>query len=213
MKENKMKGESIFKQIFGDKRIVGLAGSKNVGKTNNLVSAIVDLRERGIKTKIYAYGLDQPTFKFLNKYGVDKVTNLNQLINKRNAILILDEFQDLHLNDPKYRKKLGNFSNFVYHKKRNIKVIFCSPDPKEFNSVIGSIIERWLIKSIRVDQCINGSQLKKAIEDHGDQNEKVFDNIIIEPNEAVLINDEKGITIDFPYIKEADQKQDLLELV
>ena len=89
-----------LKEIFGEERIVGLAGDKNSGKTNNLVRLIVDYREQRKDVLIYAYGMPKEVMKFLKKYNVKEISSLKQMIKKRNCILILDEMQKLRLIRP-----------------------------------------------------------------------------------------------------------------
>ncbi len=52
--------------IFKGSRIVGLAGNKNTGKTNNLAQMIKEYREEGyLETEIYVYGLPVDVIKAL----------------------------------------------------------------------------------------------------------------------------------------------------
>ena len=193
-----------FKEIFGDIRIVGLAGEKNTGKTNNLVYLIKEFIEKDKgKTPIYVYGMPQEVMKYLKTLGVREISEIQHLVDKKDCILIIDEFQKLKLNDRRYKDVLAAFVDFVYH--NNVYAILSSPNIREFNSVIGGVIERWLLKSVRRDMCVNGSQLKKVIEDYKGRYRSLF-SVRTNPNELLLINDSEEIVIKCPYIKEADSK-------
>ena len=192
-----------LKQIFKDCRIVGLAGCKNSGKTNNLVSLIEDLREDDKKLAVYAYGMPIQVMKYLHKLGVREISSLRHLVGKKNCILIIDEFQKLKLNDRKFRDELNEFVDFVYHD--NVYVILSTPNIREFNSVIGGVIEKWLLKDVRIDQCINGSQLKKAIDSYKGKH-KSLKSISVPKDTILIINDVEEVTIKCPYVKAADHK-------
>ena len=189
--------------IFGKCRIVALAGEKSTGKTNNLVSLIVDYRKYNKTTKIYAYGMPESVMKYLVKLNVEEISSISHLIGKENSILILDEFQRLKLNDRRHKDELNSFIDFVYH--QNVYTILSSPNIREFNSVIGGVIERWLLKNVRKDMCVNGSQLKKIVEKYVGR-QKELDSISVPVDKLLLINDEKEILIHCDYIKEADSK-------
>jgi len=198
-----------LKEIFGEERIVGLAGDKNSGKTNNLVRLIVDYREQRKDVLIYAYGMPKEVMKFLKKYNVKEISSLKQMIKKRNCILILDEMQKLRLNDRRYKDQLAEFVDFIYH--RNVYVILSSPNIREFNTVIGSVIERWLLKSIRIDSCINGSQLKTTIDEYKGKY-KSLGCVDVPVDEILVINNDEEKIIKCKYIKEADTKKRIKNL-
>jgi len=192
-----------LKKIFGNSRIVGLAGDKNSGKTNNLVNLIIDYRKNKQNVPIYAYGMPKQVMDVLKKHGVKEISSIKHLIGKRDCIVILDEFQKLRLNDRRYKEALSDFVDFVYH--NNACVILSSPSIREFNSVIGGVIEKWLLKSLKKDSCVNGSQLKKVVEDYKGRY-KSLDAIDTPKNELLVINDEEEIVIKCEYVKEADNK-------
>ncbi len=198
-----------IKTIFKDCRIVALAGIKHSGKTNNLVAIIKEFRDKDKETPIYVYGMEIPVMDYLKRFKVFEISSLEQLIKKRDCILILDEFQKLKLNDRRYKDELNSFIDFVYH--NNIYVILCSPNIREFNSIIGGIIEKWLLKDIRLDQCINGSQLKKVVEKYKGRH-KSLGNIDLKKNEILLINNEQEIILECEYIKKADSKKGIKKL-
>jgi len=194
-----------LKTVFKDCRIVGLAGIKNSGKTNNLVSLIEDYRQKNKDTAIFAYGMPVSVMKHLKRLGVKEISSMRHLVHKKNCILILDEFQKLKLNDRRYKEDLAEFIDFVYH--NNVYVILSSPNIREFNSVIGGVIEKWLLKTVRKDLCVNGSQLKKVVDDYKGKF-KSLGAIEVPVNTLLLINDYEEITLNCRYISEADNKAD-----
>ena len=198
-----------LKKVFQDCRIVALAGIKNSGKSNNLVHLILDYRKHNNKTPIFIYGMPTPVTVYLRKYGVREISSIKHLVNKRDCLLIIDEFQKLKLNDRRYKEVLDIFVDFIYH--NNVYCIFSTPNIREFNSVIGGVIEKWLLKSVRVDQCINGSQLKKALQSY-EGRYKVLGSVNVPKNELLVINDTEEILIHCPYIEDIDTKKTNINL-
>jgi len=206
----KMKGKSKLSKIFGKKRIIALAGNKHTGKTNNLIHLIEDFRKYNKTTEIYSYGLPGSVQKYLKlNYKVQEISSLTHLVKKKDCIIIVDEFQKLKLNDRRYKDTLDMFIDFIYH--NNVYCILSSPNIREFNSIIGSIIERWLLKDVSLDSCVRGSQLRKIVDTYKGRY-KTLGDISIEKGELLLINDEKEIIIKCPYVKEADSKKDNIDI-
>lgn len=192
-------------EVFGESRIVGLAGEKNSGKTNNLMALLKEFRETNKKTPIYVYGLNDVTLEWVKKLGnVFEISSLDQLSSKENCLIIIDEMQRLKLNDRRYKEELDSFVDFIYHK--NNWVIFSSPNIREFNSVIGSKIERWALKTIRFNNLVNGSHLKDAVYAYNGRYKAISD-IQIPKDKLLIINQdcEKDMTLE--YIKEIDKKE------
>ena len=46
----------ILKEVFGKNRIIGLAGDKSTGKTNNIVALLINFRKTNKTTNVYMYG-------------------------------------------------------------------------------------------------------------------------------------------------------------
>jgi len=199
----------ILKTIFKGGRVVGLAGNKSSGKSNNVAYMIKQYRELGGQAPIYVYGFPQEAMEYLNSLGVHEIDSIEQLGTKKDCLIFIDEFQRLKLNDWRHKDELSEFINFLYH--RNVYVMFISPDIREFNSIIGGVIETWLLKNISVHQAINGSQLKKVIEGYKGRY-KSLGTIHIDKGKLLLINSEKSIVIHCDYVKEVDGKKNQKEL-
>jgi len=194
-----------LKKAFGNKRIIGLAGMKSTGKTNNLIYLLKEFREKDKITPVYVYGIPEMGIKYLTSINIKEISSLRHLVKKKNSLLIVDEFQKLNLNDRRYKDALNEFVDFVYH--NNIWVILSSPNIREFNSVIGGIIERWLLKDVRADQCINGSQLKNVVDEYKGRC-KHLGTISVEVDKLLVIDDEEETVINCKYVKEVDNKKD-----
>lgn len=200
----------IIKELFGDKRVVGLAGNKSEGKTNNLMALIKDFRKENKTTPIYVYGLDETCLKWLEQFGnVFEFSNLSQLINKKNCLFIVDEFQKLHLNERRRPEILDEFIDFIYRK--NNWVIFSSPNLREFNSMICSKIERWVLKSLNISDLINGSKLKEEVLNYKGRF-KVLKSIQIEKNKMLVINEDYEKVFEIEYIEEIDVKKNNINI-
>lgn len=193
-----------FEKIFRGLRIIGFAGDRHTGKSNNLVSLILDFKKYNNKTPIYVYGFNREINKFLKGKGVIEVSTLKQITLKKDCILIIDEFQKLRLNDRKYRDDLNDFADFIYH--NNVKVILASPSLREFNSIIGSKIEGWMLKSLSIEDLINGCQLKRVVEEYKGTM-KVFKSLQIPKSEILVVNNDKEEVIKLDYIEEVDTKK------
>jgi len=198
-----------LKNIFKDCKIVGLAGIKNSGKTNNLIHLIKDYRKLKPDTNVYAYGMPVNVMTYLKDFGVREISSLRHLVHKKDCILIIDEFQRLKLNDRRYKDTLDEFIDFVYH--NNVYVIFSSPNIREFNSIIGGVIEKWLLKTVRQDMCVNGSQLKKVVDEYCGRF-KSLGAIEVPKDTLLIINDNEETIINCDYVEEADTKIDNKEL-
>ncbi len=194
-----------LKEVFGNCRIVGLAGEKDSGKTNNLIALIKDFRQHKKDVRIYVYGLEEPVLEWLNKNfkEIYEVSSLEQLATKKNCLIVLDEISKLNLNNRRYTEQLNLFVDFVYH--NNNWVILSSPSLREFNSTICGKIERWVIKSINVNNLVNGSQLKEIVLNYKGRY-KSINSIDVPRNELLIINPDYEKSIEMEYIKEVDTK-------
>jgi hypothetical protein len=194
----------MLQELFKNGRVVGLAGEKNTGKTNNIICLITKFREKNKNTPIYIYGFNELSINYLTNLGnIWEINSIDQLTDKKDSIIILDEFQKLSLNDRRHRWKLNLFIDFIYH--NNNFVLLSSPSLREFNSIIGGKIENWVLKSVRLKNLINGSQLKNVIQDYKGRF-KSIENINLEQNKLLIINNDKEEVLELSYIKEVDNK-------
>lgn len=193
-----------LEKIFGNKRIIALCGNKNTGKTNNLVDLIREQRRKTPDLNICIFGFEPIVTKYLiNALKCVEISDMRHLNGKRNTLFILDEFQRLNLNDRRYKEQRDLIVDFIYHD--NNLLLLSSPNIREFNTVIGGIIEKWLLKSVSLNQCINGSQLKEIVKNYKGRY-KSLNDIRTEVNELLLINDEYEEVILCEYVPEADSK-------
>jgi len=200
-----------IKELFGDCRICGLAGAKSSGKSNNLGALIRDFREKNKTTPIYVFGFNESTMTWFksNFKKISEFSSLDQLSDKEGCLFIIDEFQRLKINDKRYKDVLDSFIDFIYHK--NNWVIFSSANLREFNSIIGSKIERWGLKSIRVKDLVNGSHLKVAVMGYNGRYKAISD-IVISKNKLLVINDDEEKILTLPYIENIDDKRKLVSI-
>jgi hypothetical protein len=201
----------LLKEVFGGYRIAALAGDKSTGKTNNLMALLKDFREHNKETPIYVYGIDEPTLEWAKKElgKVYEFSSLDQLTNKRNCLVVADEFQKLKLADKRHISKRDAFVDFIYH--NNNWAILSSPNLREFNSIIGTIVERWLLKSMKSSSLINGSQLKKTVEAYGGRY-KVLENIDLPYDKMIIVNSDYEKVISLKYLKEIDRKPEYVDI-
>ena len=200
-----------LKELFGECRICGLAGAKSSGKSNNLGALIKDFREKNKTTPIYVFGFNESTMSWFksNFKKIYEFSSLDQLSDKEGCLFCVDEFQRLKINDKRYKDVLDSFIDFIYHK--NNWVIFSSANLREFNSIIGSKIERWGLKSVRVKDLVNGSHLKVAVMSYNGRY-KAINDIVISKNKLLVINDEEEKVLTLPYIENIDDKRKLVSI-
>ena len=200
----------MIKELFGEFRIVGLAGDKSSGKTNNLMALIEEFRQINKTTNIYVFGLNEITIKWLKRFNnIFEISSLAQLSDKENSLIIIDEFQKLKLNDRRHKDLLNDFVDFIYH--RNNWCILSSPNIRDFNSVIGSKIERWALKSLKQSSIVNGSQLKDAVVQYNGRF-KCINDININKDKLLIINEDFERVIQLRYIKEVDNKKQNIDI-
>lgn len=206
------KTESGFKTIFKDCRIAALAGEKSSGKSNNIIALIHEMREEEpLKNlDVFVYGFSKEVTKYLKKkLNCHEISSIKQLAKKKNCLVIIDEMQKLKLNDRRYKDDLSEFVDFTYH--NNVYCLLSSPNIREFNSVIGSVVEKWLLKSVSVDDCINGSHLKKVVDEYKGVY-KSLGRIEMPKNELLVVNNEYDIILECAYVEMADKKRDLVKI-
>jgi hypothetical protein len=200
-----------LKEVFVDCRVVGICGNRNTGKTNNIFFLLNQLRKekKHKHTKIYAFGLPPSTHAYCKKLNIKLIDGLNQLQGIKDAIIILDEFQLLGLNDRRNKELLQSFMGFVYH--NNNYVLFCSPTTREYNSIIGGYIEKWLLKAMSISDVVNGSQLKQALINYKGHY-KQLDYFNVPVDEFVVLNNIEQHIIKCDYVKVIDTKHKLKAL-
>ena len=192
--------------IFGNTRIIGLAGNKNTGKTNNLVYLIKQQRKATPGLTICVFGFAPEVMNYLTQsLRCREISDIRHMNGKKNTLFVIDEFQKLHLNDRREKDRRDKIIDFIYHD--NNLLLLSSPNIREFNSVIGGVIERWLLKSVAMDQCINGSQLKNIIKAYKGSR-KVLDDLRVSVDELLLINDDEEKVFKCDYIEFADNKKE-----
>ncbi len=77
--------------------------------------------------------------------------------------------------------------------------------------MIGGVIEKWALKSVRIDQCVNGSQLKQVVDNYKGRH-KSLGSIHTEPNELLIINNDYEQLLTIDYFKDADHKKTIKEI-
>lgn len=194
----------MLQKIFGNERIIGYAGNPNTGKTNNLCAAMIEYMSKTGRN-VVVYGFPDAILEELSRHGtVIPVASLEQMTTYENVLIVIDEMQRLNLNDRRYRELLNAFTDFIHH--NNNYCIITSPSLREFNSVIGGKISRWVVKSLSQSSLVNGSQLKGAVRNYKGRY-KVIDDVRISNDSAVVLGDNHEIVIKFPYVEAVDTKK------
>jgi len=172
-----------LRKIFKDCRVVGLAGAKSSGKTNNIISLLKEIPKTK-RDKVYYYGMAPSVSKYLASEGFQEFDSLKQLVGKTGCLFVIDEFQKLHLNDRRNKHMLGMVIDFIYHNKN--RLLLSSPSIRDFNTIIGGVVEKWILKTVLIDQCVNGSQLKKIVTDYSGRY-KQLESIVVPVDELLIL--------------------------
>lgn len=206
----KIKDKPLLSSVFESCRIAALAGEKSSGKSNNLVALLLDFRSKNKDTPIFIYGFNPLVTAFLaDKVGAIEISTLEHLVSKQNCLVVLDEAQKLKLNSPKQRDTLAKIVDFVYH--NNIYLLISSPNIRTFNLVLGSIIEKWLLKTVHLHSCVNGSQLKDKIDKYLGSY-KILNSVVMPKNKLLVLGAEHEVILNCKYIKEVDTKKNQIAI-
>lgn len=206
-----VKQELILRQVFSEgARVAAIAGESNSGKTSSLVYMLRDFRRFNKDTSIVVYGFSPDLMdKLKQELNLIEINNLEQISGYSGALVILDEFQRLGLNSSKNKELTSELFSFAFHS--NNWIVLSSPALREFNSVIGSFIQRWCLKSCRVKSLINGSQIKDIVNGYKGRF-RSLGNLEIPKNKMVVISDNQEIIIEFPYEERDDTKKNNIDI-
>ena len=207
----KPKGEPLLKKVFEcGARIVGLAGSGSSGKTNCLIYLLLDFHQHCPDIEIYVYGLGEFvtnwTIKNLNAI---EISSIDHLSSRSNSIICIDECHLLNLSSRKHQEEISAFAAFINHS--NNFCILSTANTREFNLNLGSIVDKWLIKTLKFDSLINGSPLKKALINYRGRFKRLKD-VIVPIGKLLILSEDREVILDIPYLKEIDTKMNLSDL-
>lgn len=204
------KQEPILKRVFNEKRIVGLAGESNSGKSSFLIHCLRDFRKYNKNTPILVYGFEPDLMdKLKSELDLIEICSLDNLVNWNSALIVLDEFQRLGINTSKGKEIAEELFSYIYHS--NSRIILSSPSLRSFNSIIGSFVEKWICMSIMLKSLTNGSQLKEIVKSYSGRF-KTLGNIKVDKGKALLIADDREIILEFPYNERDDSKKNNIDI-
>lgn len=187
-----------------------MAGIGSSGKTNALLYLLANFRGFCPNVEIYTYGLVDTVQEFANKeLNAVEISSIDHLSSKKNSIIILDEAHLFGLSDKRKTEEINNFVAFINHS--NNYCIVSTASLREFNSHLGGIVTKWLCKSIRQDQLINGSPLKRAVQNYRGRFKRLND-IILPLGKLLVLSDQREIIYDIPYLPQIDTKAALPDL-
>jgi len=193
----------ILKKVFEKNRIVGVIGNPNSGKSNNIIALVESFLKVNSTANVIIYGFNQQSTAYLKKLGCKTADSLTQLSLARNSLIVLDEFQKLHLSDKRYRELSQEFFDFIFH--NNNWLMLSSPNLAEFNKLVCRRVDAWLIKELYTKDLVNGSKVKTVCEDYKGF-AKSLGRFNIEKNEVLLLSDVTSEILTLPYIKDVDGK-------
>ena len=123
-------------------------------------------------------------------------------------MFVLDEAQKLHLHDRRQRDIIDNITAMIYHEELDNYLLISSPQLRTFNRQVCSMVETWLIKTVKANSCVNGSQLKNIIEEYkGDY--KGYKSVIMKPNNLLVWHKSENVVLDCAKVEEIDTKKNI----
>jgi len=199
----------LLKKIFKTNRIVGVIGNPNSGKTNNIIYLVESFLKINPKANVVIYGFNQVSTIYLKKLGCTTADSLAQLSLVNNSLIVLDEFQKLHLSDKRYRELSQEFFDFIFH--NNNWLILSSPNLSEFNKLVCRRVDAWLIKELYTRDLVNGSKVKTICEDYKGF-VKSLGRFNIDKNKILFLSDIASELLNVSYIKSVDTKLDNIDI-
>jgi len=206
----KPKGEPLLKRVFEGARIVALAGATSSGKTNAIMYLLKNYREYNKTTEILIYGVQPAVMKWASEnLGATEISSLDHISDRDNSIFYLDECHLLGLNDRKNNEQIQAFAAFIAH--ANNYCILSSASTRIFNSNLCSVIQKWLLKTVKFESLVNGSDLKRTIQNYRGRYKRLK-NVIIPVDKLLVISEAEEVILDIPYMPEIDTKAELPDL-
>ena len=192
-------------KLFEHYRVFGCVGVTNSGKTNNLVFLVSELKKFNPDLSIVVYGFNKEVTDYLVGLGCRNVDSLKQLSLVRDSVIFVDEFQKLKISDRRYKSLSDEFFDFIYH--NNNWVILSSPNLSEFNKMVCRRVKVWFVKNLSIDDLVNGSSLKSALNDYMGVY-KSLGRFNISKSSFLVLCDEQNFLFDCDYVKMVDSKKD-----
>ena len=167
---------SELKDKLNNLKSVCVVGETGTGKTS-FCFYLIELFKKYSNKKIYAYKFPKP--ELLEKLGIEKLYSIEELINLRDAVVLLTEPQ---ITIPKYDKRNNDNLQKVLSlaRQRDITILMDTSDTGYINRRLESYIHCWIIKDLEYSLVKQGSIIKKIIRD----------NTFIDPREFRLNKNE-----------------------
>lgn len=197
------KSNLFIRKLFDCPKIIGIVGNPNEAKSNTIYYLISELRKE--------YKFDLHYFGLRNKIKGKELNSIKQLEQIKNSILVLDEFNTLlNLQDRTKRRQIENSLRMIHH---NNNILIISGTGENFKKFISGKVEVIIFKKIFYDALINGSSVKKVIQDYQDIfNIKGSSVLNLNKNQALVYDGDYNL-IAIPYMKEFDTKKENVEIL
>jgi len=191
-----------YKKLI-DNVLYGIVGSTNSGKSNTLLYLIEIFkkeREKNDKNYNIICSFNHSFYRSMVK-GVKHIFTLKDLELCYNSVIFIDEFHELFkLHNPREVVKVKKILNNIFHQNN---IIFLCSTPNFFNQFLSSKIDKFFIHKIDYDEIVNGSQLKKFINELSGDFVGVY-NFKLNKGECFFNNE----ILKIPYKKKYDKKKD-----
>jgi hypothetical protein len=202
----------MLKDILRKHSVIGLAASRNAGKTSLALVELLKLRHQYPEVKIAVFGVNEELIPYLNSKNIAVLQSKMDILDLRmkDTIIFIDEMALFFDTSTKSKQldKLMRFFDRVEH--NNCKIIVGTAREGYFNKFMCSRVTCFLVKQIEYDALTNGTWLKErvtAIKSTSDYRVE-----LPKSDYYVVSADELTTRHHFPYVREIDTKKNNCDL-
>lgn len=186
---------------FDKPKVISIIADVHQGKSN-LIYHLAEELQKEYSFNLYTFGLKNqvPNAKEIN--------SLDELEEIRDSLIFLDEFYSLFdLEDRKKKKQIEITLRLINH-NNNILVLVGLPE--NFKKFISAKIDVCFYKKVKLDDFINGSRVKKNLQDY--QGTYKGSKTLNLAQNQVLVFDKDYNLFDVPYLEKYDSKKDNIDI-
>ena len=185
--------------LFNKPKIIAIVGNPNEAKSN-LIYYLIDKLKNNFKFNLYYFGLRS----HIDGNQINSVKELEQI---KSSIIFIDEFNSLfNLEDRKQKLAIENTLRMIFH---NNNILILSGLPNNYKKFLSAKINVFIYKKIFYDDLINGSKVKKIINDYNDTENIKGSSVLNLPKNFALVYDGNNYRLfKIPYMEKYDTKKD-----
>lgn len=201
---------NILIELFKKYKTIGVVGNADVAKSSLVLNALLDLKTK-VNMPIYILGAEECLYEYLQSKGINIIYSVDDILDLKikGAIIYIDEFADIFdvKMASKQTERIRRFFNRLAH--LNDYVIISTAQTKFWNVFMCSLVKAYLVKQIEFDALVNGTLLKRKVQNISENTSEYRLDIPI--NTYYTIED-KGLVEKrtFEYNENIDSKKGLV---